>query len=89
MGIAFPSHSRADHSLEGQAEPRASATTLGALTFVAEASPECQIFRDLARGYLVRHPGLMGGMQRVATLACAYSLCQEMAHRAAPATGLD
>jgi hypothetical protein len=58
------------------------------LTFVADGGVHSAIYRDTAGGYLVglRGAGRSGGseqLKRVATLACAYSLCQELeTHRA-------
>lgn len=103
MGIAFPPHSHVDGVPAAQGDVTATVLSplkqalaasgaginLGALTYVAEASPDCQIFRDLARGYLVGHRDLPGGLKRVATLACAYSLCQEMEHPAMAKSALD
>ncbi|SBO41938.1 hypothetical protein [Cyanobium sp. NIES-981] len=66
---------------------------------MAEAGVHCQIFRDLAGGYLVGARNAAGmchpqGLRRVATLACAYSLCRELeeqlsrpAAASQPATG--
>ncbi len=103
MGIAFPPQSHANGVPTAHEDAKAAVLsplkqalaasgagiTLGALTYVAEASPDCQIFRDLARGYLVRHRDLPGGLKRVATLACAYSLCQEMEHPTTARSALD
>ncbi|QNI70170.1 hypothetical protein [Cyanobium sp. NS01] len=94
MANGFPSKSHAEGSPAGQADVAATVLsplkraiaaggagiTQGSLTYVAEASPDCQIFRDLARGYLVCHRDLPGGLKRVATLACAYSLCHDIEH---------
>ena len=88
-GIGVPGSGGPGHSTGGHPAPAASA----GLTFVAEAGEHCRIYRDTAGGYLVRSletagPERWGQLRRVATLACAYSLCQELEGRMAGAQAL-
>ena len=46
------------------------------LSYVAEAGPDCRIFRETSGRYLVQRADQRRQGQRVATLASAYAACQ-------------
>jgi len=55
------------------------------LSYVAEAGPDCRIYRETSGRYLVQTADQRRQGQRVATLASAYAACQLLRDAAVPA----